>query len=87
MQTYSDGSESAWIEPTVDGQEPEHPAPTLTLTAASDEAPATDTASASEATDDSSPAGLALFIAVLALLVGIAGVVLGWRAQRRTVSS
>ncbi len=87
VQTYSDGSESAWIEPTVDGEEPEHPAPTLTLTAGSDEAPATDTASASEETDDSSPAGLALFIAVLALLVGIAGVVLGWRAQRRTVSS
>ena len=90
VQTYSDGSESAWIEPTVGDEEPEHPAPTLTLTAASDEAPATggtDTASASEDTDDSSPAGLALFIAVLALLVGIAGVVLGWRAQRRTVSS
>jgi periplasmic copper chaperone A len=28
VQTYSDGSEAAWIEPTVDGQpEPEHPAP------------------------------------------------------------
>ena len=90
VQTYSDGSESAWIEPTVDGEEPEHPAPTLTLTAASGEAPAsaaTDTASASEETDDSPPVGLALFIAVLALLVGIAGVLLGWRAQRRTVSS
>ena len=30
VQTYSDGSESAWIEPTVEGQaEPEHPAPVL----------------------------------------------------------
>ena len=30
VQSYSDGSESAWIEPTVDGQpEPEHPAPVL----------------------------------------------------------
>jgi periplasmic copper chaperone A len=90
VQTYSDGSESAWIEPTVGDEEPEHPAPTLTLTADSDEAPATaatDTASASEETDDSPPVGLALFIAVLALLVGIAGVVLGIRAQRRTVSS
>ena len=90
VQTYSDGSESAWIEPTVGDEEPEHPAPTLTLAAASDEAPATggtDTASAAENTDDSPPVGLALFIAVLALLVGIAGVLLGWRAQRRTVSS
>jgi periplasmic copper chaperone A len=32
VQTYSDGSESAWIEPSVDGEEPEFPAPTLTLT-------------------------------------------------------
>ena len=36
LQGYSDGSEVAWIEPTVDGQEPEHPAPVLTLTAAGD---------------------------------------------------
>jgi periplasmic copper chaperone A len=89
VQTYSDGSESAWIEPTVDGQEPEHPAPVLSLGAAADEAPATSTATASavEETHDASPGSLALFISVLALLVGLAGVVLGWRAQRRTVSS
>jgi uncharacterized protein YcnI len=90
VQTYSDGSESAWIEPTVGDEEPEHPAPTLTLTAASDEAPATgatDTASASEDADDSSPAGLALALSILALLVAIAGVVLGVRGLRRTVSS
>lgn len=90
VQTYSDGSESAWIEPTVDGAEPEHPAPVLTLTTSGDPASATvetDTASASEETHDASPGSLALFISILALLVGIAGVVLGWRAQRRTVSS
>src|SRR5688572_20798407 len=35
VQTYSDGSEAAWIEPTVAGQEePERPAPVLTLAAA-----------------------------------------------------
>ena len=34
VQSYSDGSESAWIEPTVEGQEePERPAPVLTLAA------------------------------------------------------
>jgi uncharacterized protein YcnI len=90
VQAYSDGTESAWIEPTVDGGEPEHPAPTLTLTASGDSASATtevDTAGASEESDDASPGALALIIAVLALLVGIAGVVLGWRAGRRTVSS
>jgi uncharacterized protein YcnI len=36
VQTYSDGSESAWIEPTVGDQEPEFPAPTLMLSAPSD---------------------------------------------------
>jgi periplasmic copper chaperone A len=90
VQTYSDGSESAWIEPTVGDEEPENPAPTLTLTAGGDAEPATEetaTASASDSSDDGPPVGLALFISLLALLVGIAGVVLGWRAQRRTVSS
>src|SRR3954470_22329866 len=36
VQSYSDGSETAWIEPTVEGQgEPEHPAPVLKLSAGS----------------------------------------------------
>ncbi len=35
LQTYSDGDIVRWIEPTVKGTpEPEHPAPTLTLTKA-----------------------------------------------------
>jgi hypothetical protein len=34
-----------------------------------------------------SPAGVALFVALLALVVAIGGAVLGWRATRRTVSS
>ncbi|TFV52822.1 YcnI family protein [Blastococcus sp. TF02A-35] len=99
VQTYSDGSESAWIEPTVEGQEePERPAPVLTLTAAAgghgdaaaDDA-TTDGATAEEAahegghTDD--PGALALFFAILAFLTALAGVVLGVRANRRTVSS
>jgi periplasmic copper chaperone A len=33
------------------------------------------------------PAGLALFLALLALFVGGSGVVLGWAARRRTVFS
>ncbi|MBM7807725.1 uncharacterized protein YcnI [Geodermatophilus bullaregiensis] len=93
VQTYSDGTESAWIEPTVDGEaEPESPAPVLSLTAADgDTAAATGTAAAEEHAhgDEVSgqPAGLALFLAILALAVGLAGVVLGYRAGRRTVSS
>ncbi|GAB3301670.1 hypothetical protein GCM10027451_05120 [Geodermatophilus aquaeductus] len=89
VQTYSDGTESAWIEPTVEGQEPENPAPTLTLTS---DTTATDTAAATDEHGhggpvSNEPAGLALFLAILALAVGVAGVVLGYRAGRRTVSS
>ncbi|NEM06372.1 DUF1775 domain-containing protein [Geodermatophilus normandii] len=92
VQTYSDGTESAWIEPTVDGQEePENPAPTLSLTSTADTT-ATDTAASSDEHGhggpvSNEPAGLALFLSILALAVGLAGVVLGYRAGRRTVSS
>ena len=100
VQTYSDGTEAAWIEPTVEGQpEPQRPAPVLTLTAPADGAhgaaattpatTATDTAAAGTTTShtDPGPGALALFVAILALMTGLAGVVLGWRAGRRTVSS
>ncbi|SNR72445.1 YcnI family copper-binding membrane protein [Blastococcus mobilis] len=95
VQRYSDGSESAWIEPSIDGQEePERPAPVLTLAAAAG-IEGTASESAGEGQDDSahaaavedSPGGLALFLAILALLTAVGGVVLGWRAGRRTVSS
>jgi uncharacterized protein YcnI len=93
VQSYSDGSESAWIEPTVEGQpEPEHPAPVLSLSRTGAAASPTTTAATATTHDHSSqlagsPAGVALFLAILALLVGIAGVVLGVRAARRTVDS
>ncbi len=103
VQTYGDGSESAWIEPTVECRaEPEHPAPVLPLTeattgtaattAAADTThdatgTATDTAAASTGHGDTSPGALALFLSIVALFTGAAGVVLGWRAGRRTVSS
>ena len=95
VQLYNDGTEAAWIEPTVDGQEePERPAPVLSLAASTSggSADATTTtagdaeASLAAAVQDS-PGALALFLAILALLTGIAGVVLGWRATRRNVSS
>jgi periplasmic copper chaperone A len=94
LQDYSDGSESAWIDPTVAGQaEPQHPAPVLSLAASSGSgggsAATGSTSSASHdhtATGDSS-AGLALFLAILALAVAVCGVVLGVVARRRTVSS
>jgi periplasmic copper chaperone A len=95
VQIYSDGSETAWIEPSVEGQaEPEHPAPVLDLAADATAGSSGVTGSAGSAeaghshdTDGSSTGGVALFLAILALLVGIGGAVLGWRANRRTVSS
>ena len=71
-------------------QEPERPAPGLSLVA---EAAAAPTAAAptrddhTHAAASDSPAGLALFLSILALLVAIGGAVLGRRATRRTVSA
>jgi uncharacterized protein YcnI len=94
VQTYSDGSEAAWIEPTVDGQpEPEHPAPVLSLTAAAagtdahGAAPTTSSASAAADDGGDTTATVALVLAVLGLLAGLAGLGLGLSARRRTVSS
>jgi periplasmic copper chaperone A len=94
VQTYGDGTEAAWIEPTVQGQpEPEHPAPVLTLGAAASSSSGGAAAAGSDAQDhgasagSGAPAGLALVLAVLALLAAVSGCVLGWRAYRRTVSS
>jgi uncharacterized protein YcnI len=101
VQSYSDGSESAWIEPTVDGQpEPEHPAPVLSLAGGQgDGAPATSTEASSQTSAAASgdhvhgevvagdPSGVALFLSIVAVLLGGTGAFLGWRAHRRTVSS
>jgi uncharacterized protein YcnI len=93
VQSYSDGSETAWIEPTIEGQaEPESPAPVLTLTAA-EQSGGTETATETGAEHShgaavaSDPGALALFLAILALLVGGTGAFLGWQAHRRTVGS
>ncbi|MBJ7452003.1 MAG: YcnI family protein [Blastococcus sp.] len=91
VQTYSDGSEAAWIEPTVDGQpEPELPAPVLSLTSGSSSGDSADSAGTSAAAEveDDGPSGVAvtaLVLAVLGLLAGLGGLALGLAARRRTV--
>lgn len=95
IQTYDDGMESAWIEPTLDGQEePDSPAPVLALTGG-DGADAhgsdtgTETASSSsdaEASDDSDGSGLAvtaLVVGGVGLVAGLAGLGLALSARRR----
>lgn len=93
IQSYSDGKNVAWIEPTLAGSpEPQHPAPVLALgQAASGESAAPRTDPAGEhaghtTTTTSSPAGLALFVALLALAVALVGVVVVVQTRRRTVA-
>lgn len=82
IQTYSDGTQVAWIEQAAPGSatEPEHPAPTLELAAAS----ATDSASptaaarsvtASAAARQTNPASKGA--ATTGIVLGIIGIVLG----------
>jgi uncharacterized protein YcnI len=91
VQSYSDGTETAWIDPTVQGQpEPEHPAPTLTLSSSSSSSSSSSdgsTAASSSGSGSSSTGTVALVLSIVALVLGAGGVVLGLRAGRRTVSS
>jgi uncharacterized protein YcnI len=89
VQTYSDGTEAAWIEPTVEGQaEPQYPAPTLSLSAAADGASdahggSTDEGSTGTAgggttdTDTAAADGDGDGLAVTALVLGGLGLVAG----------
>lgn len=77
LQTYSDGNVVRWIE---DGEESEHPAPTLTLTAGEDEGETTATtapaAASSTKTAAKSDVDSAKSLSVVALIIGIVGVLL-----------
>jgi len=87
IQGYDDGTEVAWIEPVVDGQaEPEHPAPTLSLTAPDEVAPvAGPTAAAAD--DGDGLASTALVVGTAGLLVGIAGAGLALATRRRSAAA
>jgi uncharacterized protein YcnI len=83
VQTYSDGTVVTWNEPTpASGAEPEHPAPTLELAAASTPAHApaatTSTASGGDATDD-----LARWMGGAGLALGVVALVVAMLSTRR----
>ena len=81
VQTYSDGSITRWIEDTVEGQdEPEHPAPVLTLTAATGD----DHDAAATPSDDSHDDSDDDDASTLGIVVGAVGLVAGATALART---
>ncbi|MEU8298075.1 YcnI family protein [Micromonospora sp. NPDC048909] len=87
LQTYSDGNVSRWIEePTPGGEEPENPAPVLTLTAAAPTtAPAAATGPVADDDDDDAEGnGLATGLGIAGLVAGVGGLVLGGLAFART---
>ncbi|MFJ9415042.1 YcnI family protein [Streptomyces sp. NPDC101227] len=93
LQTYDDKKVVRWIEPTKDGApEPENPAPVLKLTAATEDGhggadakngaqDGTTTAAADKDVPDSDTT--ARVLAVVGIVVGIAGIGLGLFAGRR----
>ena len=74
-QTYSDGEIVAWDQVGSDGGEPEHPAPTLTLTD-----PAAEPTSE---TTDSGTDGTARTLAIAALALAAVGLVMSLRQNRQ----
>jgi uncharacterized protein len=96
IQTYSDKKQVQWIDEQAPGStdEPEHPAPTLQLTAAAAEGagdpapagPAPSVSAAPAASSDSASSGSvvgAYVVAVIGILVGVAGLAVGLGARRR----
>ncbi len=99
LQTYSNGDIVRWIDDPAPagGTEPDHPAPILTLVAG-DEGSATPASSAPDAATPTSTTALtastsssssggngpALTVAIIGLVLGLAGAVLGLLAYRRT---
>jgi uncharacterized protein YcnI len=83
VQTYSDGSEARWIEETVDGEEePERPAPVLSLTAARDDEAQLAAAVDQDDVDGARTLGVTgIVVGAVALLTGIGTAV---SARRRS---
>lgn len=79
LQTYSDGEVARWIQPAVAGQgEPEHPAPTLTLTPAGE---SSTQAAVGDGSSSSARSDWALGLSGLAVLIAAGGTALGMRRK------
>jgi periplasmic copper chaperone A len=86
IQTYSNGDVIRWIDLTPPGgAEPEHPAPTITLTKSTGDTPETDTeATAATTQSGSSGGGAALTLGIIGAILGLVGAALGGLALRRS---
>ncbi len=84
IQSYDNGQDVSWIQDTVAGQpEPDHPAPVLKLTAATDTGSASTQSSSTTSAGGPTVTGTTIVkkesndtLAIAALIVGILGVVL-----------
>lgn len=90
-QSYDDGEVVAWADPVVEGQaEPDHPAPTLTVSADGAASGHDDTHGADAGADDEADAGdgdasdsTARILAIAGLVLGAGGVAVGLSGRRR----
>jgi len=97
-QTYSDGEVVQWNEPTpASGEEPEHPAPTLTVTEAGadgdhhddavasseDAAPTTQASVTAAAADSGNSGSTATILAIVAIVLAAAALLVAAIALRR----
>jgi uncharacterized protein YcnI len=83
IQTYSNGDVVKWNEPTLAGEEPDHPAPTLYI----NDVPPTDTEAGvtiAATNTASSTASTALILGTAGLALGVIALVLGLFAFVRT---
>ena len=90
VQYYANGNVVRWIDPTTPGQaEPEHPAPVLTLTAATGDAPPTagsppaPAAAPAAASSDSGKGNGGVVLGLLGLVAGVAALVVAILAYRK----
>jgi uncharacterized protein YcnI len=93
VQTYSNGDVVTWNETAVGAAEPEHPAPTLELTAPDEGGGGTTTettappsdgqkASSADGDGDSSGDAMPLVLSIAALVVSLGALGLAWRSSR-----
>ncbi|TWD79060.1 uncharacterized protein YcnI [Kribbella amoyensis] len=82
-QTYSDGEVVKWSQLAADGSEPEHPAPTLKLAAAS----ATPVAASTDSAADGGADTTARLLGGAGLLLGLLGLALALRRPKPTAAA